>query len=43
MNVESLDSDILNKIKSAYGEIQELRGKPNPEYDQYYVKMKIHI
>ncbi|MHA1203177.1 MAG: bis-aminopropyl spermidine synthase family protein [Candidatus Heimdallarchaeaceae archaeon] len=37
MSVGSLDSDILEKIKAAYTEIQELRGKPNPEYDQYYV------
>ncbi len=39
MNVGSLDSDILNNIKTAYGEIQELRGKPNPEFDQYYVTL----
>ncbi len=39
MNAEFLESDISDKIREAFSEIQELRGEPNPEYDQYFVTL----
>lgn len=33
-------TDIPSNINEAFYAVQELRGKPNPEYDQYYVKLE---
>ncbi|MCE7742973.1 MAG: bis-aminopropyl spermidine synthase family protein [Candidatus Heimdallarchaeota archaeon] len=39
MSDESLELDLPESINEAFSEIQELRGKPNPEYDQYFVTL----
>jgi len=43
MNIVPIDADILNKIKLAHSELQQLRGEPNLEYDQYYVEQNTSI
>ncbi len=39
MNAKSLENDIPDDIRDAFSEIQEFRGKPDPDYDQYFVTL----
>ena len=39
MNNNSLESNIPDKIREAFSDVQSLRGEPNPEYDQYFVSL----